>query len=239
MDEKLPWMPFYGVLFYEDEAVNLMSLEEEAMYMRLLWRQWREGSLPPTGEAQAVLGRGPVSARVSAQFPLDFDGRCRNPKMELVRRKHVEVMEKRVEAGRKGRAKQLQGNTSGERRAAPRRNPGERRAQPGQLEGDIDKEEKTTWLTPFADHWQRRCGNPPYGKLASVLAPLHKEHGAPETLARWSRYLDATDPKFASVHRFAETFNTWAEPETVEMTDEFGAMKLHRKNASGEWVAVA
>jgi 5-methylcytosine-specific restriction endonuclease McrA len=101
------------------------------------------------------------------------------------------------------------------------------------------KKSSQTWLTPFADHWQRRCGNPPFGKLASVLAPLHKEHGAPETLARWSRYLDATDPKFASVHRFAETFNSWGEPDTKEMTDEFGRMVLHRRDAAGQWVASA
>ena len=120
----------------------------------------------------------------------------------------------------------------------------ERRAE--RLPRDRDRDKRSipdrradTWLTPFADHWQRRCGNPPYGKLASVLAPLHKEHGAPETLARWSRYLDATDPKFASAHRFAETFNTWAEPETVEMTNEWGAMVLHRKDpVSGEWKEV-
>ena len=236
MDDKLPWMPFYGVDFYESEAVTLMSLEEEAMYLRLLWRQWREGSIPASGEAQALLGRGPVSARVAAQFPCDPDGRCRNPKVESVRRKHIEIAEKRTEAGRKGRAKQLSAKEEGERRAQPRRSPGDRRAAPGHTDTDTDR---TTWLTPFADHWQRRCGNPPYGKLASVLAPLHKEHGAPETLARWSRYLDATDPKFASAHRFAETFNTWAEPETVEMTNEWGAMVLHRKDpVSGEWKEV-
>jgi hypothetical protein len=236
MDDKLPWMPFYGVLFYEDEAVNLMSLEEEAMYLRLLWRQWREGSLPPTGEAQALLGRGPVSARVSAQFPLDSDGRCRNPKVESVRRMHVESHEKRAEAGKKGRAKQLAAKDSGERRAEPRRSPGDRRAGPGQLDKD---KEVTTWLTPFADHWSRRCGNPPFGKLASVLGPLVKAHGAAETVARWSRYLDATEPKFCSVHRFDATFNSWGEPETVEMTNEWGAMALHRKDpATGEWKEV-
>ena len=36
MTDKLPWMPFYGSDFYHDEAVCLMSLEEEAVYMRLL-----------------------------------------------------------------------------------------------------------------------------------------------------------------------------------------------------------
>lgn len=94
---------------------------------------------------------------------------------------------------------------------------------------------RDTWLTPFADAWSGRCGKPPFGKLAAVLGPLVKQHEEPEVLARWSRYLNSTEPKFCSAHRFAETFNTWAEPETVEMTDDFGVMRLHRRNAAGQW----
>jgi hypothetical protein len=124
----------------------------------------------------------------------------------------------------------------------------ERRAERLTRERDRDREEeqrtgttdrRATWLTPFAEKWSQRCGNPPYGKLASALGGLVKLHGAPETESRWSRYLDATDPKFCSVHRFAETFNSWAPPTEQEMTDEFGAMKLHRRDAAGKWVPAA
>lgn len=102
------------------------------------------------------------------------------------------------------------------------------------------KQVRTTWMTPFADLWSARCGNPPFGKLAAVLGPLVQTHEAPEVLNRWSRYLSATDPKFCSVHRFAETFNTWAEPDTQEMTDDFGVMRLHRKDRqSGQWVVAS
>jgi hypothetical protein len=100
-------------------------------------------------------------------------------------------------------------------------------------------EDKTTWLTPYADLWETRCGKPPLGKLISVLAPLRKQHGDPEAIARWGRYLEKTEPQFCSVHRFSETFNTWGEPDTKEMTDDFGVMRLHRRDPSGTWVAVA
>jgi hypothetical protein len=108
-----------------------------------------------------------------------------------------------------------------------------------ETETETEKKQKLTWLTPYAEEWSRRCGNPPFGKLASILAPLHKVHGAPETLARWSRYLDGTDPKFCSVHRFAETFNSWGEPDTKECTDDFGVMRVWKRNAAGEWEAAS
>jgi hypothetical protein len=96
---------------------------------------------------------------------------------------------------------------------------------------------KETWLTPFADAWQARCGEPPFGKLAKVLAPLHKQHGG-EALTRWRRYLEQTDPQYCSVHRFAETWVKWGGPEVQEMTDEFGRMVPHRKDDAGQWVPV-
>jgi hypothetical protein len=134
----------------------------------------------------------------------------------------------------------LRGETAERLRSEPLRRTTDPRSPETETETEKkSSQKKLTWLTPFADHWQRRCGNPPFGKLASALAPLHKEHGAPETLARWSRYLDATDPKFCSVHRFAETFNSWVEPDTKEMTDEFGRMVLHRRDNEGNWVGVA
>jgi hypothetical protein len=99
--------------------------------------------------------------------------------------------------------------------------------------------EKTTWLTPFADAWQVRCGNPPHGRLAKALAPLVQQLGGPEALARWSRYLTGNEPRYSSPERFASTHAAYAGPETQEMTDEFGRMVLHRKNAAGEWEAAS
>lgn len=39
-------MPLYGDEFFEDEHVATMEPAAEALYMRLLWRQWKHGPLP-------------------------------------------------------------------------------------------------------------------------------------------------------------------------------------------------
>lgn len=75
-----------------------------------------------------------------------------------------------------------------------------------------------TWLTPFSQLWT--CGTPPFGKLSAVLKPLIAEHGEPDVLTRWTRYLVATEPKFWSVHRFSNTYNTW--DASVQSTDLAG-----------------
>ncbi len=98
---------------------------------------------------------------------------------------------------------------------------------------------RETWLTPFADAWSARCGNPPFGRLAKALAPLIESLGAPETLTRWTRYLEATEPKFCSASRFVDTHVAYVGPEIREMTDDYGRMKLHRKNPAGEWESVS
>ena len=51
---KLPWFPFYGRDFYLDEKVRLLSLRQEAMYLRLLWHQWEEGSIPNVAACQSL-----------------------------------------------------------------------------------------------------------------------------------------------------------------------------------------
>lgn len=104
--------------------------------------------------------------------------------------------------------------------------------------GKAGKQEKTSWLTPFSDQWQARCGNPPYGRLAKMLAPLVQQLGEPEALARWSRYLDMTEPRYCSPNRFSDTHAAYAEPGIQQMTDEYGRMVPHRKDEGGTWVPV-
>jgi hypothetical protein len=126
---------------------------------------------------------------------------------------------------------------------SPDTKPDSSRTPPGHLPDKTEavkagKAVRASWLTPYSDAWQTRCGEPPFGKLVKVLAPLHTQHGD-EALTRWRRYLEQTDPQFCSVHRFAETWVKWGGPEIQEMTDEFGRMVPHRKNGAGEWVPVA
>jgi hypothetical protein len=57
---KLPWMPFYAADWMTDEAVRLMTLEQQGAYFRLLCSQWVEGSIPADTSAIAwLLGLNP------------------------------------------------------------------------------------------------------------------------------------------------------------------------------------
>ncbi|MGB9454650.1 MAG: hypothetical protein WCB12_01315 [Bryobacteraceae bacterium] len=53
--EKVPQLPFYGREFYSDENVLVMSLEQEAVYMRLCWNCWQEGSIPDDAAKLAAI----------------------------------------------------------------------------------------------------------------------------------------------------------------------------------------
>lgn len=43
---KLPWLPFYGRDFFNDEQVKLLTLRQIGIYMVMLWHQWEHGSIP-------------------------------------------------------------------------------------------------------------------------------------------------------------------------------------------------
>lgn len=254
---KAPCYPWYPKDFSADEPVQLMTLAEEGAYRRLLDHQWLHGSVPGEIGSIARICKNVSEREMRKMWPkieplfMRMEGqppRLQNRRLERVRMERKAFLDKQSASGRRGAEARWgrrgeDGDPIAPAMATPLAN--ECLASAVAIAKQPDRRKKTvrddTWLTPYADHWSRRCGNPPFGKLASILAPLHKEHGAPETLARWSRYLDSTEPKFCSVHRFAETFNSWAAPTTMEMTDEFGAMQKYRKGGVGEadWVLVA
>ena len=85
MGDKLPWMPFYGTDFYNDEAVRLLTLEEEALYIRLLWWQWREGSLPGDwADCQRLAGES-LGDRLAKLFPVTRSADGRRPVFQSTR----------------------------------------------------------------------------------------------------------------------------------------------------------
>lgn len=61
-----------------------------------------------------------------------------------------------------------------------------------------------------ADFCGRFGGVANHGKVGRALKPLVSAHGWPEVRARWRRYLAATEARFVSPARFAETFGGWA-----------------------------
>jgi len=234
--DKLPWMPFYGTDFYNDEAVRLLTLEEEALYIRLLWWQWREGSLPGDwADCQRLAGES-LGDRLAKLFPVtrSADGRRRNPRLEIVRQEQLAHQKKRSRAGKIARQTQL-----GTRPIAGE-SPANRQANASQSPAKTETEsnKKLSWLTPFADAWQAKCGNPPHGRLAKALAPLTKTLGVPETLERWSRYLSDHEPRYCSPESFVARHAAYVGPAIQEMTDDYGRMVPHRKNEAGDWVPV-
>jgi uncharacterized protein YdaU (DUF1376 family) len=99
--DKDPAMLFFGRDFYEDEAVRLMSLEQEAIYLRLLWHAWREGSIPADATALAALLRIPARRfeklwpGVAVKWHPTGDGsRLTNNRQERERQQRLETKER-------------------------------------------------------------------------------------------------------------------------------------------------
>ena len=81
-------------------------------------------------------------------------------------------------------------------------------------------EPQTTWLTPYFDAWKDRFGSesePPIGKMAKVLGPLHKKHGGTEVPPRWTYFLSKQELQFYNLFRFSEAYGSWL-PESEPMS---------------------
>lgn len=70
---------------------------------------------------------------------------------------------------------------------------------------------RVTWLTPYWDAWRARYGADPHaGQLTKHLKRPRDALGDAECLARWWRYLDATEAAFVSPAKFAATHGSYA-----------------------------
>ena len=115
MAEKLPWFPFYGYLFFDDEAVKLMDDAGVGRYLRLLWHQWIHGSVPTEPPALAQLLRVDAAAveELLPVFPTSADGRRRNPKLEEIRAEQELARDARRRGGLAARGNLLRGRSPG------------------------------------------------------------------------------------------------------------------------------
>lgn len=122
MTSKDPWMPFYGTDFFEDPPVQAMTWEQRALYLRLLWVAWREGSIPADERGLAALvSMSPARFRkvwpaIAVKWRAE-SGRLVNDRLERVRGDRQERAErlaaisaKGVEARRLNRAGNRDGN---------------------------------------------------------------------------------------------------------------------------------
>lgn len=101
---KPPAFQFYAAEYLADEHVQLMTLEEEGAYIRLLSFCWREGSIPSDISALSRLCKGAsttVLAEVVKRFkPNSNEGRLVHPRLEAERIKQSQWREKSAQGGR-------------------------------------------------------------------------------------------------------------------------------------------
>lgn len=104
---KAPAFQFYAAEYLADEKVQLMSLEEEGCYIRLMAFCWREGSIPCDHEKLSRLCKGAsftLLAVVMECFQTcdDNPDRLIHKRLEAERRKQAEWREKSSAGGKKG-----------------------------------------------------------------------------------------------------------------------------------------
>ena len=112
-------MPWYGREFYGDENVLVMTLEQEAAYLRLLWNCWQEGSIPAEIAKLAAICKGTPAKRfeqtiwpaLSGLFG-PAAGRLVHHKVELLRAAKEQLRAKWSEGARLANEKRWGGDRS-------------------------------------------------------------------------------------------------------------------------------
>lgn len=121
---KTPSFQFYPSDWLSSQRVQLMSLEEEGAYVRLLCYCWNHGRIPDDMERLSrIIGKGAsttLATTVSTMFQPDGnnDGWLIHERLEQEREKQRRWKQKSSEGGRKSaekRAKSKSGSTNGAR----------------------------------------------------------------------------------------------------------------------------
>jgi uncharacterized protein YdaU (DUF1376 family) len=107
---KSPAFQFYAAEYLADENVQIMTLEEEGIYIRLLAFCWREGSIPEDENTLSMLCKGgstTLIARVKKRFipSEEKPGRMIHARLEMERRKQEKWREKSRLGGQKTQEK--------------------------------------------------------------------------------------------------------------------------------------
>lgn len=111
MADKAPAYQWYPKDFDTDEAVKLMTYEQEGIYRRLLDHQALEGSIPAdTREIAMLVPKTPLKRflalwpRIAGKFAPTSDGRLANGKLERVRAATQAYHDEQAANGKKGAA---------------------------------------------------------------------------------------------------------------------------------------
>jgi len=171
MANHLPFLPFYGRDFYDDDRVACMSYEEQGMYLRLLWHQWVNGSIPEDpAQVARVLGVPSVPEQVLACFPAS-DGRRLNSRLQQERSRIAAERDAKRRGGRRGRLAQLSrnGKPDVEAEELPDEEPQPKR--PGRRRQPANP----AWSSRVIDTWNTVAGAAPVGPLVRALKPVHDQ----------------------------------------------------------------
>jgi uncharacterized protein YdaU (DUF1376 family) len=103
---KAPAFQFYAAEYLADENVQLLSLEQEGIYIRLLAYCWREGSIPAEPEKLARLCKGcsvdSLTGVLDLFHPMGMDGRLSHRRLDDERIKHERYRLKQAMNGARG-----------------------------------------------------------------------------------------------------------------------------------------
>jgi hypothetical protein len=78
-----------------------------------------------------------------------------------------------------------------------------------------EPQQPTPTTAPLSAMWQKATGGSPSGRSLTTLEKLLAQHGLENVTRALERYLAATEPRYVSASRLAETFGTWlTEPKS-------------------------
>jgi uncharacterized protein YdaU (DUF1376 family) len=230
---KSPAFSIYPKDWLASEDIALMPPEAEGLFIRLLMIAWDNRGLPTDADAVRKLA-GTKYARVwKTAWPpvrkkfVERSSRLVNLRQEQERDKQTERAKKAAEAAKsRWDNNRPDANASAKHMLAP-----SSVVEPKQslavavasastkptTKPSAPKAPGATWLSPFLQAWTATYGgNANPGRLAKSLKPLTEAHAPGEVLDHWTRYLAATEARYASPERFAETFGSWAKPERAK-----------------------
>lgn len=202
-DDK-PWFPLYVADFLGDETVKLASNAALGAYVKLLCHQWTHRSVPADpGKLATIVGES------LPDFGKLWPDLCQ--KFAKVRRHADRLVNPRLEVERREADRMLRAKRRGARIANAQR--AESAPESGDYAGvQSQSQESKDWPRVLGRAWRDTYGGEaPYGQIGRACKPLVTHHGLPVVEARWRSYLRATEARYASPTRFAQTFGAWGD----------------------------
>lgn len=207
-------MPFLVDDWETSETVRGLSYEGEGVYLALLRHQWREGSIPSDIPAirrtlRLTAEQFPeLQSLINAAFPVVGKRRC-NHKLAALRKQALDKSQTNRQIATM--------RWHNERTANGQPPQTERKAKVRKIQIHIQKEPKTSrasagdsWVQELGKDWVSQYkGEAPYGEIGKRLKPLVEAEGFEPVQARWRFYLGATEGRYASPTRFAQTYGAW------------------------------